>query len=116
MSEKKKKNNNSYQKQRNLFMDTMIRMAGRSLEQALKDTFFRKRFLINQQYKYYVCMGDSPIAEFMIQKLDRERALIDMQEYQAMIAKTHEAVKQEAMKAAEEGVNEVLEELNKSIK
>lgn len=113
MSDKAHRN---LQKQHDNMMNSIIRMGGRSLEQALKDTFFRRRLINDNMYKYYVSMEDNPIADFMIAKLDRERALIDLEEYQAMIAKTHEVVKKEAMAAAEEGVNEVIKELNKSFK
>lgn len=112
MADKKHKD----QKQHDLFMDTIVRIAGRSLEQALKDTFFRKRFMINNQLKYYVSMEDNPIAEMMIQRLENEKAMLEVEEYQTMLNKTHKAVKKEAMKAAEEGVEEVLKELQKNLK
>ena len=118
MADKKKNKDHSrsLQRQHDLFMDTIVRMAGRSLEQALKDTFFRKRFMINNQLKYYVSMEDNPIAEMMIQRLENEKAMLDIEEYQTMLNKTHEAVKKEAMKATEEGVEEALRELQKSLK
>ena len=95
MADKKKdKSKSSYNKQHDLFMDTLIRMGGRSLEQALKDTFFRKRFMINNQLKYYVSMNDNPIADMMIRKLENEKAMLDIEEYQTMLAKTHNAVKE----------------------
>ena len=40
--DKNRRAEQTMQKQHDLFMDTLIHMAGRSLEQALKDTFFRK--------------------------------------------------------------------------
>jgi hypothetical protein len=107
MSENKKR-----KKQHSRFIDTMSRIAGRSLQKAVKDTFFRKRLMNDHQYKYAVSIEDNPIAEFMITKLERERALIDMQEYQAMIDGVHEAVKQEAIKATEEGLRDCLETIS----
>ncbi len=108
MSEdKRKKAERNYQKQRDMIMDTMIRIAGKSLEQAVKDTFFRERLMNQHQYRYAIAMGDNPIADFMIAKLDHERALIDMREYEAMINATHAAVKNEVKKAAEEAIDEL---------
>jgi len=109
--EKEKRSHNSYNKQHDIFMDTLIHMAGRSLEQALKDTFFRKRFMINNQYKYYVTMDNNPIAEMMIAKLDREKAMLDIQEYQHMLQQTHEAVKKEAKAAVEEAIDELTKDI-----
>ena len=114
MSDKKQREaQRAYDKQHDLFMDTLIHMAGRSLEEALKDTFFRKRFMINNQYKSYLSMGDNPIAEFKIAQLDHERARLDMQEYQHFLNQTHDAVKKEATKAIEEAIDDLTKDFNK---
>ena len=89
---------------------TLIHMAGRSLEQALKDTFFRKRLMLNNQYKFYISMDNNPIADMMIAKLDQEKAMLDIEEYQHMLQKTHEAVKNEAKAAVEEAIDELTKE------
>ena len=103
----------NWQKQHDLFVDDLIHMAGRSLDQALKDTFFRKRFMLNNQYKFYLSLNDSPVADFMIAQLDREKALLDMQEYQHILDQTQDAVKKEATKAIEEAIDDLTKDFNK---
>ncbi len=107
---KKRSAEDTMRKQHDLFMDTLIHMAGRSLEQALKDTFFRKRLMLNNQYRFYVSMDNNPIADMMIAKLDHEKAMLDIEEYQYMLQKTHEAVKNEAKAAVEEAIDELTKE------
>ena len=108
--DKNRRAEQTMQKQHDLFMDTLIHMAGRSLEQALKDTFFRKRLMLNNQYRFYVSMDNNPIADMMIAKLDHEKAMLDIEEYQYMLQKTHEAVKNEAKAAVEEAIDELTKE------
>ena len=108
--DKNRRAEQTMQKQHDLFMDTLIHLAGRSLEQALKDTFFRKRLMLNNQYRIYVSMDNNPIADMMIAKLDHEKAMLDIEEYQYMLQKTHEAVKNEAKAAVEEAIDELTKE------
>lgn len=104
------------QKQHDIMRDTYSRLNGRSFSEALKDPIFRDRYMNNRQRSFYISMNDNPIAEMKLTQLDRERALIDLREYEALMNKTHEAVKKEAIMATEEGVEEALKELEKIFK
>lgn len=107
---------NIIQKQHDIMLDTYSRLNGRSFSEAIKDTLFRDRYINNRQRSFYLSLNDNPIAEMKLAELDRERALIDLREYEALMNKTHEAVKREAIKATEEGVEEALKELEKIFK
>ena len=104
---------NKLMKQKNIMYDNINRMAGRSLPEALRDPAFSKKFINNQMYKHYISMNDSPIAQYQITKLDRNRALIDLEEYDSMLKATHEAVKKEARQAVEEAIEDFVKDFNR---
>ena len=98
------------QKQHDIMWDTYSRLHGRSLSEALKDTIFRDRFMNNKQRSFYISLEDNPIAEMKLAELDRERAIIDLREYEALMNKTTEAVKKQTKAAVEEAIEELIKD------
>lgn len=100
----------NYNRQRSNMLNTILKAAGRSLDQALKDTFFRERLFLDKHYNYLCAINNDPIADFMITQIDNKRALIDMAEYQGFINATNETVKAEATKAVKQAIDEITKE------
>ena len=98
--------------QHNTFIDMYNRMAGSGLKQALKNKYFVDRLINNKMHSYCLLLGDDTIAQYRIKELDRERALIDMREFEAMLESTNDAVKEAARAAIEEAVDDFIKDFS----
>lgn len=106
-------NNNTaanFQRQQLDNYKTYKMLEGRSLREATKDKAFVNHIMDKHQRSIIYSMGDSPYAEIALAELDRRRMILDMQQYDKLIERTNAAVKEQAKKAIEKAIDEVIKD------
>ena len=105
--DKKRSAEERRQKSHSMMLDFFAKVAGKSFQKVFNDMFLKDEYMKMRQYSYSVGIEDDPIAAFVIQRLDTERALINMREYENMIAATDRAVRREVEKSVEGALDDI---------